>query len=62
MVTIVRLDGEEATTQWPIEALLDLFAPLEADGYPANIVARMAEIERRYGLKNDEGDENDVSE
>lgn len=56
-LTIVKLDGEKATTQWPIEALLDLFAPLPEDGYPTNIVTRMAEIERRYGLNNDEGAE-----
>jgi len=55
-LTIVKLDGEKATTQWPIEALLDLFAPLEADNYPTNILARMAEVERRYGLERSAGE------
>lgn|GEM_PF-4890741 len=56
MRTFVDKEGHRHRTEWPIEAILDLFSPLPEDGYPEDINEREREIERRYGLdvKDDE--------
>lgn len=56
MRTFVDKEGHRHRTEWPIEAILDLFSPLPEDGYPEDIDERELEIERRYGLdvKDDE--------
>lgn len=51
-------NGNQTATAWPIEALLDLFAPQPEAKYPKDIFARQKEVARRYGLPLTNQDQN----